>query len=97
MLSIVVVLNRLKIESKKDVTKTSAHNDEVDYEVASIDLFGETYLIKKVSMGKFSRYKVGWVLDNQTNTCMRCDGYFSLLKWRHHCRLCMKLYHFLYF
>ena len=88
MQSIVVVLNRLKTESKKDVTKTSLRRGEVDYEVVSLDLFGENYLIKKVSMGRFSKYKVGWVLDNQTKTCMRCDGSFSLVKWRHHCRLC---------
>jgi len=88
MVSIATVLERLKDECKKDVTKTSSNIIDYDYNVVSIKLFGENYLMKKVSLASTSAYKVGWVLDNQTNSCMRCDVSFGLFHWRHHCRSC---------
>ena len=90
MVSIATVLERLKDECKKDITKTSSSISVIDcdYNVVSIKLFGENYLIKKVSMASVSSYKVGWVLNNQINSCMKCDVSFGMFQWRHHCRSC---------
>jgi len=90
MVSIATVLERLKNECKKDITKTSSSISVIDcdYNVVSIKLFGENYLIKKVSMASVSSYKVGWVLNNQINSCMKCDVSFGMFQWRHHCRSC---------
>ena len=94
MVSITTVLERLKDECKKDITKTSSSSSssnatkDYDYNIVSIKLFGENYLIKKVSMASVSSYKVGWVLNNQINSCMKCDIPFGMFHWRHHCRAC---------
>mmetsp|Transcript_32095 Transcript_32095/g.37728 ORF Transcript_32095/g.37728 Transcript_32095/m.37728 type:complete len:231 (-) Transcript_32095:49-741(-) len=33
-------------------------------------------------------YSVGWVFDDESPACMRCDREFSMLRRRHHCRKC---------
>jgi len=35
-----------------------------------------------------TEYSVGWVFDDVSANCMRCDAEFSLLRRRHHCRKC---------
>lgn len=35
-----------------------------------------------------SPYSVGWVFDDESTACMRCDLEFSLMRRRHHCRKC---------
>lgn len=81
------MLQKLKTESKKNVTKFSKITD-IEYRSESIELFGETYVIKRVALVNHSEYNVGWVLDNQTKGCMRCNGEFNMMVWRHHCRSC---------
>ncbi|KAJ1437206.1 hypothetical protein B484DRAFT_445298 [Ochromonadaceae sp. CCMP2298] len=89
MASMAALLSRLKYESKKNVTKVSRAKDrEIEYRVESIELFGETYIMKAVHVKNNLGYKVGWILDSQTKACMRCDGGFGMIKWRHHCRSC---------
>lgn len=86
-MSVSSLLYKLKTESKKNVTKFSKITD-IEYRSESIELFGETYVIKRVALVNHSEYKVGWVLDNQTKGCMRCNCEFNLMVWRHHCRSC---------
>lgn len=38
--------------------------------------------------GTSSEYRVGWVHDSESTTCMWCDQSFTRLKRRHHCRAC---------
>ena len=33
-------------------------------------------------------YRIPWVLNNQSDKCMRCDSNFGTTKWKHHCRAC---------
>jgi hypothetical protein len=83
------LLSRLRYESKKTTTKLSRAKDrEIEYRVKSIELFGEKYLMKAVHVKNSLGYTVGWILDSQTQACMRCDSGFGMTKWRHHCRRC---------
>ena len=38
-------------------------------------------------------YAAFWLSDNSTKTCASCDGGFSILNRRHHCRLCGYIFH----
>ena len=35
-----------------------------------------------------SLYAVGWVLDDESTNCMRCNAMFGTLLRKHHCRVC---------
>lgn len=37
---------------------------------------------------QLNAYHVSWVLNSQTRNCMRCNHFFTVASWRHHCRLC---------
>lgn len=87
MSSITSLLQRLKVESKKNVTSVSK-NADIEYQLENIELDGQTFSMKKVAILGDRRYQVGWILDNQTPSCMRCTKGFNLLKWKHHCRSC---------
>lgn len=76
--SITQVLDILKIESKKSISKVAINNQElkIEYDIESIELFGDTYVMKKVYMGKLSDYKVGWIINNQIDKCKNHIMYF---------------------
>lgn len=37
-------------------------------------------------------YPPEWLSDNETDSCMACDNLFTLIKRRHHCRSCGKIF-----
>jgi hypothetical protein len=70
------ILDALKVESKKTITKVASGTDDqtiehntVEFDIESVILFGDLYLLKKVNMRSFSDYKVGWVINNQIDRC----------------------------
>jgi len=70
------ILDTLKQESKKTISKVAASDDQaientVEFDIESVILFGDLYLLKKVNMRRFSDYKVGWVINNQIDRCKR--------------------------
>ena len=77
--SIKTVLDTLKSESKKSISKVSVNEqDLLEYDIESVELFGEIYVMKKVYMGKVSDYKVGWIINNQTEACKPIQYFLSL-------------------
>lgn len=45
--------------------------------------------VRKVYMcGSSKAYKVGWILDGDTNCCLICLQNFSWVRLKHHCRAC---------
>jgi len=45
-------------------------------------------VLRRASFTESSAYQVGWVLNSETDRCLCCQNKFSLLRRRHHCRMC---------
>lgn len=80
------IVSRLQTECRNTV-QTLFRKKDLDLKVDDIQLFGTYKHIHKVFV-KDSGYNIGWVLDNQTSNCMRCNKAFGLFNRRHHCRSC---------
>jgi hypothetical protein len=81
------VVNRLKVESKNSTKNILSTPSELILQKETMHIFGQTKSLYKVSI-KDNVYEVGWVLNDQTPSCLRCNINFGLFNWRHHCREC---------
>lgn len=81
------IIEKLRVESKK----TDNPAEEFLHIEKSVTIQGKSVNAKFVSL-KAAEYTVAWILDNQSNNCMKCDSAFGLFNRRHHCRVCGLLF-----
>lgn len=88
------VLNVLRTQSKSAAKDAVSPYDLYEYLHGEADLFGRKASItsvrikENVDIKSGGKYRVGWVLNDQSASCMRCNAAFSLFNRRHHCRVC---------
>lgn len=64
-------------------------DDEEDQPQFAERLSSTSDLLQRVYMkDPRTNYKVGWVMDFESPSCMICNKDFSMLRRRHHCRAC---------
>eukprot|EP01033_Poteriospumella_lacustris_P010045 gene10045-7175_t len=88
------VLHVLRTQSKSAAKDAVSPYELYEYLHGEADLFGRKASITSVrikdnvDIQSGGKYRVGWALNDQSASCMRCSAAFSLFNRRHHCRVC---------
>jgi hypothetical protein len=64
-----------------DTATTGAGTQDGSYATSSAG-------VSRAFVNDASGYSVGWMFDDESTSCVRCDAEFSTSRWRHHCRMC---------
>jgi hypothetical protein len=87
-------LENLKINGTLDLLRkeislsaNSTKNENIVMKEEKIEVNGKEFTVHRVYM-LYGAYRIGWILDEDIQSCMECQVEFNFLTRRHHCRAC---------